>query len=286
LRSADHGCLFEKLEFMLSIQTYTPVALAPYIKSFWCLKVSEDLDQPYAEEILPDGHHEIIFHVNAFPIRKRSDTEGWHHDPPVFFAGQNKKSYLQKIQPGAMMYAIRFQPHTQALLYNFPASLSTHHLIELSDVSANDILPGCIDESPTKTFANLEKELLKKFSRVEHPSNTFLYVDAAVRKILQHHGQVKMEQLEKITGVSERHLEKSFQHFVGLSPKHFCNIVRYGHVVTYKKNHPEKTLTECAHAAGFHDQSHLIYLSRLITGQSPKAYFNKLNHINNFFLQD
>ncbi|HKO79897.1 MAG TPA: hypothetical protein VJU78_05850, partial [Chitinophagaceae bacterium] len=65
----------------------------------------------------------------------------------------------------------------------------------------------------------------------------------------------------------------------------FCNIIKYSHFVNYKKKHPDKTLTECAYEAEFYDQSHLIYLSNLITGQSPKTYFGKVNYINDFFLE-
>ena len=270
---------------MLSIQTYTPTTLSPFIKSFWCLEVSKDLEQPYIEEILPDGHHEIIFHLTTPPSRKKTGSDDWHKDPSVFFAGQNRKSYLQELAPGSVIYAIRFHPHTQALFYDFPASLSTDHPISFSDVVANDLITGCIDSNPATTFANMEKEFLKKASSLKNFGDTFQYVDAAVRRIILDKGNIKMETLEKITGVSARHLEKSFQKFVGISPKQFSNIIRYGHFVNYRKAYPEKTLTECAYEANFFDQSHLIYLSHMITGQSPKAYFNKLNYINNFFLE-
>jgi AraC-like DNA-binding protein len=270
---------------MISIQTYTPKILSPYIKSFWCLKVSGDLKAPYVEDILPDGHHEIVFHLNSSAVRKRKDSDEWDRDPAIFFAGQNKKSYIQQFNPGSIIYGIRFHPHTQNLFYDFPASLSTDTLIPFDDMATSDIISGCIDESPEKTFANLEKEFGKKVSQLSKPGDTFLYVDAAVRSILHHKGKVKMQTLEKITGVTARHIEKSFKKYVGLNPKHFSSIVKYNHFVNYKKNNPHKTLTECAYEADFYDQSHLIYLSNLITGQSPKAYFCKLNYINDFFLE-
>lgn len=270
---------------MISIQTHIPEKLAPYIRSFWCLRVAEGLEKPYLEEILPDGHHEIIFNFNSIPLRKRNGSDEWLQDPSAFFTGQNKKSYLQQLHPGAVLYAVRFHPHTQHLFYNFPASFSTDNLISFSDISPNDNLWGCFSESPDETFANLEQVFLKKAASLNKPEDAFLYVDAAVQKIIKEKGNVKNKQLEKITGVSARHLEKSFQTYVGLSPKQFSNIIKYSHFITYRKNHPEKTLTECAYEAEFHDQSHLIHLSNQITGQSPKAYFGKLNHINDFFLK-
>lgn len=270
---------------MISIQTHIPGILSPYIKSFWYLKIPEGPDKPYTEDILPDGHHEIVFHLNSSSIRKRKDTESWKEDPAIYFAGQNRKSYIQKLNPGSVIYAVRFHPHTQRVFYNFPASRLTDNTVPFRDVFSKDILPGCITESPGQTFANLEKEFIKKAARLKPHENAFQYVDAAVNRIMATRGNVKISSLEKVTGVSTRYLEKCFRKYVGVSPKEFCNLVKYNHFVTYKQNNPDKTLTECAYETGFYDQSHLIYLSQRITGSSPKAHFSKPNHINNHFLK-
>lgn len=273
---------------MISIRTHLPEKLTPYIKSFWCLKVSNDLSDPYVEEILPDGHHEIIFNLNSKPIRKRTGSDGWLHDPSAYFTGQNRRSYLHQLSPGAVIYAVRFHPHTQNLFYDFPASLATNQLISFADVSPTDTLWHCFSESPDDTFSNLEKEFLKRVASLKALEAPFLYVDAAVQKIIREKGNVKNEVLEKITGVSARHLEKSFQRYVGLGPKQFSNIIKFSHFVTYRKNNPKKSLSECAHEAGFHDQSHLIHMSNQIIDKSPKAFFVKdnqiLGSINDFFL--
>lgn len=269
---------------MISIQTYRPEKLSSLIKSFWYLKVSDDLDQLYVEEILPDGHHEIIFHLDSSPARKRNNKTGWEKDPAIFFAGQNRRSYVQQLRPGSIIYGVRFHPHTQALFYDFPACLSTENLISFQDMVFNDIVTSCISESPGKTFANLEKEFIKKASRLKPHERSFQYVDAVIQRMVDLKGAVKISALEKITGVSTRYLEKSFQKYVGVTPKQFCNVIRYNNFVTHKQNNPNKTLTECAFDTGFYDQSQLIYLSQLITGSSPKAYFAKRNHINDYFL--
>jgi AraC-like DNA-binding protein len=171
------------------------------------------------------------------------------------------------------------------LFYNFPASLSTDNLIGFGDAAVKDELPACIDESAEKTFAHLEKEFSKRIYRLNNPGNVFLYVEAAINCIIREKGNVKMQRLEKITGVSSRYLERSFQQWVGISPKQFCSIIKYSRFINYKKNNPAKTLTECAYESQFTDQSHLVRLSNIITGQSPKNYFNRPNHINNFFLE-
>jgi AraC-like DNA-binding protein len=268
---------------VITIQTYRPEKLLTWIKCFWYLKVPNDFAQPYVEEIIPDGHHEIVFHLNTTALRKRNDAE-WLRDPQVYFSGQNRTSYAQRLEPGAVIYGIRFYPHTQHLLYNFPATLTTDGQVPLEDVSSDRILATCVDESSSRTFMNFERQLLKKVSRLNSTTDTFHYVDAAVRKINELNGNLKIESLEKLTGVSTRHLEKSFQRFVGLTPKQFSTIIRFGHFVNFRKRNPEKTLTECALETNFYDQAHLTNLSRNITGRTPKSYFHKVNHINDFFL--
>ncbi len=269
---------------MVSIQTYTPRQLSPYIKSFWRLQVPAGLSYAYAEEILPDGHHEIIFHLTAAPGRKRQGCNNWCADPAVFFSGQNKKSYSLQLQPGALMYGVRFHPHTQALLYPFPAHLSTDTLIPFEAIAGTDRLSACVDECAQTTFERLELAFSKKIAGLPRPADAFAYVEAAVRRILQQKGNATMATLEKLTGVTSRHIEKSFQHYVGVSPKQFCHIIKYNQFINFRKAHPHKSLTECAYENLFSDQSHLIRLSQLITGQSPKAYFGKPHFINDFFL--
>jgi AraC-like DNA-binding protein len=270
---------------MVSIQTYTSAKLSAFIKSFWHLEVIADTNKPYTEEILPDCHHEIIFTLTAPLLRKKQPSENWSSDPRFYFTGQNSKSYSQLFKPGTIMYGIRFHPHTQHLFFNFPAILSTDNLIPVEDVAEANRIQHCFSESPSRTFLNLEQEFTKRAYFLKHPENSFFYVEAAVKEIIKTKGNLKRKQIEKVTGVSSRYLEKSFLTYVGLSPKQFSNIIKFGNFVTYRKNNPQKTLTECAYETSFYDQSHLIHLSNQITNLSPKHQFLQENHINNLFLQ-
>lgn len=270
---------------MISIQTHIAKVLSSYIKSFWYLKVSNDLDKPYIEDVLPDGHPEIVFHLNSSSIRRPGDSEVWQSDPAIYFTGHNRKSYTQKLHPGSVIYAVRFHPHTQRVYYNLPASRLTDNTVPFRDVFSRDILPGCITVCPEQTFANLEKEFIKKTARLKPQETAFQYADAAVNRIIALKGNLKISSLEKVTGVSTRYLEKCFEKYVGVTPKEFCSLVKFKHFVTYKQNNPRKTLTECACETGFYDQSHLIYLSQRITGSSAKVHFGKPNFINSHFLE-
>lgn len=269
---------------MISIQTHIPKALSPLVKSFWRIKVLDLIETAYEEEIIPDGHPEIIFHLSSEPAKRKTGNGEWQDEPVAFFAGQDLRSYKIRLKPGAVIYGVRFQPHTQALLFNFPASMTTDNPLSLDDGAKANSPWNCISEQTERTFSNLERFFLKKVSLLSAAPNAFDYVDASIREILRRKGDIKIDCLVKKTGISVKHLDNSFQQFVGVNPKTFCNIIKLNHFINYRKNNLAKSLTECAHETNFYDQSHLIHRFNAITGKSPKEYFGKAHHINDFFI--
>ena len=266
---------------MVSVQTYLPKNLSPFIKSFWRLEVAGIEQGRYEEDIIPDGHHEIIFQLDSQAARRRNgDT--WGYEPAAFFAGQTLQPYTLQLNAGAILYGIRFYPHTLSLLFNFPAYLLTGGLLPLADVPGADQLLHCISEDASQTFNRFEKVLIKKTTSLQITSR-FSYVNAAVNTILQQQGNVKIDQLIHSTGISVKHLDNTFKQFAGITPKTLSNIIKLNYFIRYREQHPGKSLTECAYEASFYDQSHLIRLFRNFTGQSPREYFNDPNYINGYF---
>lgn len=267
---------------MISLQTYIPEGLHPFVKSFWRLEVARQGEACYEEDIIPDGHHEIIFHLQPNSAQRRMGQKSWGYEPEAFFAGQTLQSYSLQLAPGSILYGIRFYPHTAALLFDVPASIFTDQLLAVSDIPGATALRHCISDNADNTFSRFENVLSARIAGLQ-PSNAFLYVDAAVASVLQHNGDVRVDALMRQTGISVRHLDNSFKHFVGITPKTFCNIIRLNHFIRYRSSHTFKSLTDCAYEAAFYDQSHLIKLFRTFTGKSPKAYFNDTNYINEHF---
>lgn len=261
---------------MLTLQTYHPVSLSPVVKSCWYLKVPDQ----YAEDIFPDGHHELIFHAEKDNAHRNADNTHWISEPTAFIAGQNSRSYSLKLKAGAELYGIRFYPHTIHHLLRQPAYLSTDNIIPLNDITAINILAKCITADPATTFGNFERELNRL---LYPPTDKFKYIDHAVREIMQQYGQVRIDQLLHDTGVSPRYFDGLFKEYVGMTPKAFCNIIRLNYFISYRNKHPENSLTACAYEAAFFDQSHLINNFKTITGKTPREYFKADNNINDHF---
>jgi AraC-like DNA-binding protein len=267
---------------MLALQTYHPAKLRPYVKAFWKLTVPAGLPQPYEEDIFPDGHHEIIFYLEHSGTRRKTSGAGWQSGPDAFFAGQTLTSYRLQMTPGAILYGIRCWPHTLGLLFDFPADILTGRLSHPLDGALAQELSRSIDPEPATTFGRWERLLQRRIAGIDPPAG-FSYVAASVDTILRHKGDVRMSTLMRLTGVSGNYLDRSFERYVGITPKTLANIIKLNYFLQYKSDHRDKRLTECVYEANFYDQSHLTRLFRSVTGMPPKDWFARENFISDRF---
>jgi len=268
---------------MIDILTYIPEKLLPVVKSIWCLRVSKEGNTHYTEDILPDGHHEIIFHLEEKTARRSNDATNWITEPDAFFAGQTLKNYSLELQRNSLLYGIRFHPHTLNLLFKFPVYEITNKILPLCDIPEAKLLRDCITETPALTFQKLENTLLRLCEKTDLSEQKFRYIDFSVQEILKTKGVISIDKLVSGTGLSQRYFDTIFRQTVGINPKPFCNIIRLNHFINFKNTYPEKKLTECCYESGFFDQSHLIKTFLAVTNRLPAEYFRTPNLINNYF---
>jgi AraC-like DNA-binding protein len=268
---------------MITLDTYIPSTLSGIVKSFWQLRVHGLSESVYTEDILPDGHHEIIFHVTNENAKRTFPGAEWIKEPDAFFAGQTLHSYSLQLENDSLLYGIRFYPHTLHHLFGFPVDLITNNMLPLYDIPAARVLKNCITENFDETCTNLEAALMLLCKKVDCSQNRFQYIDFAVQEIIKSKGDVTISHLLKRTGISQRYFDTLFRESVGINPKPFCNIVKLNHFISYKNDNPEKRMIECCYESNFFDQSHLIRLFKSVTGRSPKEYFRNYNPINDHF---
>jgi AraC-like DNA-binding protein len=96
-------------------------------------------------------------------------------------------------------------------------------------------------------------------------------VAAAVRRIEQTRGRARIADLARQVGLGQSALERRFRRHVGVSPRRFASIVRLRHVV--RLHDAGLSLTDVAHAAGYHDQPHFVRDFRRFAGRAPGAFF-------------
>ncbi|RXM51334.1 MULTISPECIES: helix-turn-helix transcriptional regulator [unclassified Chryseobacterium] len=110
---------------------------------------------------------------------------------------------------------------------------------------------------------------------------------AAIQKhILQHKGTVSSKDLENFSGYSERHLERKFEDYLGISPKKYTNIIRLHYFLSLMNQGISKeNLTTLSYRAGYSDQSHLIREFKKNIGLTPKQYVKTENKMAVNFIE-
>ena len=196
--------------------------------------------------------------------------------PAAFCYGQITEYKEISCQGAAQLVIIVFHPHGLNCLLNVPASELNDKVIPLADLfdGVGQALQSAI-AAAEKTSVKLDhiEVFFRKMVNDCRPVGDTL-VTTALNLIQRNRGVLTIQQLTDIIGCHSRQLERRFNIAIGLSPKHYCNIVRtLGFVKTLQRAAPKPNLTRSAYDSGYYDQAHLIREFRKITGLTPSQYF-------------
>lgn len=106
-----------------------------------------------------------------------------------------------------------------------------------------------------------------------------LLVNAAIAKINQSNGSMRIEQLARYLNTSQSPLEKRFRKVVGASPKKYSSLVRIRHTLD---NLTPGNYQQIIFMAGYHDQAHFIKDFKTYTGDTPEQFIKAQANINDF----
>ncbi|MBF0550716.1 MAG: AraC family transcriptional regulator [Deltaproteobacteria bacterium] len=106
---------------------------------------------------------------------------------------------------------------------------------------------------------------------------------AALDIVDAHKGQVSIDHLARLAGLSRRQLERCFKERVGMSPKQLCRSLRFKNVFKHLATFTADSWVSTALACGYYDQSHMIRDFKHYTGTSPAAFFTRPGAGEQFF---
>ncbi len=73
-------------------------------------------------------------------------------------------------------------------------------------------------------------------------------------------------------GLSHRRFIERFKHCVGMSPKHYCRLLRFQRAVSSAARGSAVDWTRIAVDCGYFDQAHFIHDFRAFSGITPSGY--------------
>jgi len=225
--------------------------LKQFVECFWTVEPgSAHSDYP----VLPDGCVDIVYSPSLAG--------------ELQLVGTMTSARRFALSARDLQFGVRFRPGMSRAFFPIPALETTDQLIALSSIWGSDArrLTEQISEarSPSQCIGLLE-------ARLGNPSDITL-VQRLCEAIVGQAGQVRIDDLAFQAGLSARQLRRLFLEQVGLSPKHFCRVIRFRSSLSHLAQACRADWVRVALDRGYYDQAHFINEFRQFTGYTPSEF--------------
>jgi AraC-like DNA-binding protein len=143
----------------------------------------------------------------------------------------------------------------------------TNRMVPLGDVcgGAADRLACALYETPdwAARIDLIEREIFARVSRSRPVPDA---VGVAYRRLTRSSGTIAIRDLAEEVGWSHKHLIAQFTEHIGLAPKVFARVLRFGRAAERLKTSPTCALADVALACGYYDQAHFARDFRAFAG--------------------
>lgn len=208
--------------------------------------------------MLPDGCMDVLFDFSG-PIGRSAAV-----------IGTMTQALLVRSSGAVDLLGVRFRPGGLAAFLACDAAELTDGRAELTNfwgAIATELWER-LAESGRAQRVRLLREFLE--NRATGPGD--LFIQHCVRRIEAAHGDLRMAQIEKSTGLTLRQMERKFSSQLGISPKMFARVVRFGAVTAAAERSPAPDWGRIAAEYGFSDQPHLVREFKAFAGLTPTGY--------------
>ena len=174
-------------------------------------------------------------------------------------------------------FVICFMPGYAEFFFKYPIGEFSEMEIPIQEVfsHADELLEKIAEQSSFEgRIRAFEAFYLKHFqSGLEIP----LLVKYLTERIITFRGTLNVKELSEDTGYSSRYMVKTFEKFVGVSPKLLGRIVRFQNVIhSLEHKHYEETLDRIFEM-GYFDQNHFIKEFKEFSFVTPKKYIQQID---------
>lgn len=250
----------------MNIKEYLPIAsLRPFISKYLIIESQDEL----VNRIFPDTSL-----VMAFRFKGKTSYVTNHEKnilSAITLSGLRKSGRLVNYAENSGNILVIFKEAGASALIKEPLHELFDESIPLRDLSGYHDLSMIEDQlsaaaSNSQRIQRIEQFLLSKL--YDHKTDNL--IAAAIEKIRQVKGIIRIKDLADTLCISQDAFEKRFRRVAGVSPKQFSFIVRMKAIIG--NGIREHTLAETAFNAGYFDQPHFNKDFKLFTGQTPTEF--------------
>lgn len=265
----------------MNYQRISPLpSIRNLVDCYW-LAESENAT-PEKKKIIPDGFTEIIFHYRD-PYRINLSGR-WQKQGKCLMAGQIRKFFYLENSGVSGMFGIKFHPAALSHLFGLNMVALTDRVVPLQTVMGKNF--RVMEEAVQKqiSWKNFVLMLNQYFSEHTTQLSVNEKIEQSLNLIFTRKGDVTVAELTEHVHITERQLQRLFNHFVGLSPKFYCRIIRFNYIFSLMEKR-DSSWVEVALHSGYYDQAHFIRNFQAFTGEDPSAYLFEEQSLANFFMK-
>jgi AraC-like DNA-binding protein len=226
---------------------------------------------PVSRRELPSGIVPLIINFGATVRERKAGSDRWNAYG-TFTAGLHEAFTIVESAGPNVGIQVNFTAIGARLFYDRPLAELTNRTVELTDVFGRsaDRLISQLNEAPSweERFAILDREIGSRTAFARRPARV---IEWAWEELSRTRGRVRISDLVREVGWSERHFAVQFRDQIGLAPKALARLMRFAHAVRSLTTDPSPNLADLAQICGYYDQAHFTRDFRSFAGTTPTA---------------
>ena len=248
-----------------------PPALQAFVSTLWASEPTAD-GLALRERVLPTGRMHLVLRSSAHPLRILDAPNGHRGGSfgHAIVGGVRDGAYLREVLPGGTSIGAELCAGACMALFGVPADALAERHTSLEDLWGPEAMHAC-DRIFSARGAAAQLDVFAEILSAQLPRVHGLH-PAVAAALAQFHESRDVHAMVAASGYSHRHFIAVFERETGLTPKRFCRVQRFRHLLADAATHPAISWTELALAHGYSDQPHFNREFRALAGITPGEY--------------
>ncbi|MBI4903249.1 MAG: AraC family transcriptional regulator [Acidobacteria bacterium] len=235
--------------------------LTPYVECIWHYESGAPLEG--RDRVLPDGRFHLMLNLDA---------------GVAAVAGLRSHHVVVDRARMFSVMGVVFRPGAARAFFAAPAVDFRDRAVRLDLVWGLESEAQLLDQLREARAAEARLRIVESalIERMQRFGQKHLEIHPGLHYALQTfqsaHEMRTVAEVSREIGWSRRWFSHAFAEHVGMTPKRYCRLVRFQHLVRQVASQESVDWADLALAGGFCDQAHLIHEFRAFSGFSPECF--------------